>query len=159
MFKTPIYTFGSSLTSLFLSVTRSGGLTLRLHPLRYEYFPLLWFQACALSWQSRVCVFLITLLMFDLDRTFGPEFCGCLFVDSVASSLLCMGSICIFIVTVAREIFNSGCIIAPERKADHSLRVQFSEKCGISFQCLVVLETGLFLYFDEDMFYCDLLSL
>lgn len=104
-------------------------------------------------------MFLITLLMFDLDRTFGPEFCGCLFVDSVASSLLCMGSICIFIVTVAREIFNSGCIIAPERKADHSLRVQFSEKCGISFQCLVVLETGLFLYFDEDMFYCDLLSL
>lgn len=61
MLKTPIYTFGSSLTSLFLSITRSGGLTLRLHSLRYEHFPLLWFQACALSWQSRVCVFLITL--------------------------------------------------------------------------------------------------
>lgn len=69
MFKAHIYTFGSSLTSLFLSVTRSSGLTLRLHPLRYEYFPLLCFQACALS--CRVCVFLIILLMFDLDHTFA----------------------------------------------------------------------------------------
>lgn len=146
MSKTPIYTFDSSLTSLFLSITRSGGLTLRLRSLRYERFPpALVSSARFVLTESGLCVSNHPL-MFDLDHTFGPQFCGCLFVDSVASSLLCMGCICIFIVTVAREIFNSGCIIAPERKANHSLRVQFSEKCGISFQCLAVVETKAYFF-------------
>lgn len=126
------------------------------HPLRWlnvaVAFPEVWAfspalvsSMCFVLTESGLCVSNHPL-MFDLDHTFGPQFCGCLFVDSVASSLLCMGCICIFIVTVAREIFNSGCIIAPERKANHFLRVQFSEKCGISFQCLAVVETKAYFF-------------